>query len=269
MFLWATTPVLISLLTFLTFSLLGNPLTAARVFTAVALFSMLTGPLNAFPWVINGLVEAAVSLRRIEAFLVLPEFQPSEFYSCRAEEPGLGLQDAAFSPSPGAQPLVAGLSLQVEPGELMGVTGPVGAGKSSLLAGWLGELELGEGRASLAWAGPVGLVTQQPWLQAATVRDNILFGRPYQVYSVICSVLPCECPALLVRPGDGGLRAAAGPGSSAPGRPHSRYRSCTSPSSVLHITAVGEGGAALSGGQRARVALARAVYQDCNTYLIG
>ena len=49
-YLWATTPVLISVLTFATYVLLGNKLTAAKVFTSVALFSMLTGPLNAFPW---------------------------------------------------------------------------------------------------------------------------------------------------------------------------------------------------------------------------
>ena len=49
-YLWATTPVLISVLTFATYVLLGNDLTAAKVFTSVALFSMLTGPLNAFPW---------------------------------------------------------------------------------------------------------------------------------------------------------------------------------------------------------------------------
>ena len=49
-YLWATTPVLISVLTFATYVLLGNTLTAAKVFTSVALFAMLTGPLNAFPW---------------------------------------------------------------------------------------------------------------------------------------------------------------------------------------------------------------------------
>merc|ERR1719471_2107079 len=61
-YLWATTPVLISVLTFVTYVLLGNTLTAAKVFTSVALFAMLTGPLNAFPWVLNGLVESFVSI---------------------------------------------------------------------------------------------------------------------------------------------------------------------------------------------------------------
>jgi len=58
-FFWATTPVLISIITFTTYSLMGNQLTAATVFTSVALFNMLIGPLNAFPWVLNGLVEVS------------------------------------------------------------------------------------------------------------------------------------------------------------------------------------------------------------------
>ena len=62
-YLWATTPVLISVLTFVSYALSGNELTAPKVFTSVALFAMLTGPLNAFPWVLNGLVEAMVSVR--------------------------------------------------------------------------------------------------------------------------------------------------------------------------------------------------------------
>ena len=68
-YLWATTPVLISVLTFVTYVLLGNTLTAAKVFTSVALFAMLTGPLNAFPWVLNGLVESLVSIRWLQTIL--------------------------------------------------------------------------------------------------------------------------------------------------------------------------------------------------------
>ena len=62
-YLWATTPVLISVLTFVSYALSGHELTAPKVFTSVALFAMLTGPLNAFPWFLNGLVEAMVSIR--------------------------------------------------------------------------------------------------------------------------------------------------------------------------------------------------------------
>lgn len=68
-YFWATTPVLISILTFGTYVLMGNKLTAATVFTSMALMNMLISPLNAFPWVLNGLTEAWVSLRRIQRFL--------------------------------------------------------------------------------------------------------------------------------------------------------------------------------------------------------
>lgn len=68
-YFWATTPVLISILTFGTYVIMGKNLTAATVFTSMALMNMLISPLNAFPWVLNGLTEAWVSLRRIQRFL--------------------------------------------------------------------------------------------------------------------------------------------------------------------------------------------------------
>ena len=107
-YLWATTPVLISVLTFVIYVLLGNTLTAARVFTSVALFSMHTGPLNAFPWVLNGLVEAMVSLRRLEKFFGLPEFNPELYFSkmydidgvSPAEDNDIVLHDCSFTHRP-------------------------------------------------------------------------------------------------------------------------------------------------------------------------
>jgi ATP-binding cassette subfamily C (CFTR/MRP) protein 10 len=68
-YFWATTPVLISILTFSTYVLMGNKLTAATVFTGIALLNMLISPLNAFPWVLNGLTEAWVSIKRIQRLL--------------------------------------------------------------------------------------------------------------------------------------------------------------------------------------------------------
>lgn len=77
MFFWAATPLLMSLLTFGLFVLLGHQLTAATVFTSLALFNTLIAPLNSFPWVLNGVVEAGVSLGRLRryAFLLQPPVQ--------------------------------------------------------------------------------------------------------------------------------------------------------------------------------------------------
>lgn len=68
-YFWATTPVIISILTFATYVLIGNKLTAATVFTSMALLNMLISPLNAFPWVLNGMTEAWVSIRRIQRLI--------------------------------------------------------------------------------------------------------------------------------------------------------------------------------------------------------
>lgn len=65
-YFWATTPVLMCLLTFSVYILMDQPLNAATTFATVALLNMLIGPLNAFPWVLNGLVEAWISLKRVQ-----------------------------------------------------------------------------------------------------------------------------------------------------------------------------------------------------------
>lgn len=71
-YLWATTQPLFAVLTFGLMAWRGGELRPGAVFTSLALFNMLIAPLNALPWVVNGAVEAAVSLRRLEAFLLLP-----------------------------------------------------------------------------------------------------------------------------------------------------------------------------------------------------
>lgn len=68
-YFWATTPILMSLLTFGTVTLLGSPLIASTTFASVALLNMLIGPLNAFPWIVNGLVEAWISLKRVQTLI--------------------------------------------------------------------------------------------------------------------------------------------------------------------------------------------------------
>ena len=249
-FLWATTPVLISVLTFVMYVMLGNNLTAAKVFTAVALFAMLTGPLNAFPWVLNGLIEAMVSIKRLEQFLSLPEFNPELYFTKKYEMPedepdtdnDVQMRDCVFTHKAEVEEGVFHLDLRnlsVVAGSLVVVVGEVGSGKTSLLEAVLGELERREGSVCVVRpAGGLGLVKQEPWLQQGSIRDNILFGKPYQHSWYSRVVEACALTADLQQ----------------------LARRDQSP--------VGEDGASLSGGQRARVALARAVYQDKDLYLI-
>ena len=85
-YFWAATSLLFSLFTFGLFVLLGHKLTAEVVFTSLALFNVLISPLNSFPWVLNGLVEAVVSVRRLQGFLSSWETKSDWAYQLEAQQ---------------------------------------------------------------------------------------------------------------------------------------------------------------------------------------
>ncbi|XP_068230080.1 ATP-binding cassette sub-family C member 10 isoform X2 [Palaemon carinicauda] len=282
-YFWAATPVLIPIFTFSTYIALGNPLDPARVFTAVALFNMLIMPLNAFPWVINGLVEAWVSLKRIERLMKLPEQDLMNYYtvvpemshkeselqilitngnfswtemSSHRKERHIHFRDQDASPS-GSQmsliesqngftfeeevmlPILRHIDMQMSKGQIVAVVGRVGSGKTSLLNAILAEMNKSHGVVAVASLHTgFGLATQEPWIQNATIKDNILFGSSLDIsrYRTVISACALEDD----------LR----------GFPRKDETVC------------GENGALLSGGQRARVALARAVYQNKSIYIL-
>ena len=162
----------------------------------------MTGPLNAFPWVLNGLVEAMVSIRRLEKFFGLPEFNSelyfTKMYDIKGVKPSddndIVLKDCEFTyqstlensvasngTQQGQQFILNNISFSVKSGELVGVIGPVGSGKSTLLEALLGEIQKTDGQISVNRpCRGVGYVKQEPWLQQGTVRDNIMWGKAYQ-----------------------------------------------------------------------------------------
>ncbi|KAM9792208.1 ATP-binding cassette sub-family C member 10 [Neosynchiropus ocellatus] len=255
---WAALPVVISILTFVTFVLLGHELTAPKVFTTLALVGMLIVPLNAFPWVLNGILEAKVSLERIQRFFHLHNQDLQAYYALVSPEDALTavlLSQGTFSwlgshdvdgDEVGKQEEAAkgslrlnGLSLLVTKGSLVVVVGKVGCGKSSLLAALSGELSRLSGVVYVAdQDSGFGLASQEPWIQHASVRDNILFGKALDptFYQAVIDACALADDLSVLPNGD--------------------------------RTEVGENGVTLSGGQKARVALARAVYMDKDIYLL-
>lgn len=160
-FLWACTPVLVPFATFTTARLCGQRVSPAKTIVCLALLNTLIFPMNALPWVVNGFMEAVVSLRRMAK--VLNGEDNSSLSLClgfcqdeadfREEDgyilPGIAYcyRNITFPEVTNHDVLVSkerlfGLAspLRVKTGHLYGIVGLTGCGKSSLLLGWLGEL---------------------------------------------------------------------------------------------------------------------------------
>ncbi|CAG4948573.1 unnamed protein product [Colias eurytheme] len=279
--LWATTPVLVAALTLGTHALRGQPLDAPTVFTTVALINMLIAPLNAFPWVLNGLTEAWVSIKRIQKLLDLNDMDPELYYgrlnkNCD-EDKVIIFKNATFKWTKASKRrklqtkpkknkgkskkklskriaqrrdsvsstdliteemfMLKDISLEIGQEEFVGIAGPVASGKTSLLLAIMGDMVKCNGEIQVPDnLNSFGYASQQPWMVRGTIRDNILFGKPYDETKFRAVVDACALTEDLNQLG------------------WNAY--------------VGEGGCTLSGGQRARIALARAVYQDKRVYLL-
>ncbi|XP_045018396.1 ATP-binding cassette sub-family C member 4-like isoform X1 [Bubalus bubalis] len=224
--------------TFITNELLDNLITASQVFVVVTLFEALRFSSTLyFPMAIEKVSEAVVSIQRIKKFLLLDEMS-----QCYPQLPSDGrtIVDVqaftAFWEKASETPTLQGLSFTVRPGELLAVVGPVGAGKSSLLSAVLGELPPSQGKVNVH--GRIAYVSQQPWLFPGTVKSNILFGKKYEKeqYEKVIKACALKEDLQLLEKGD--------------------------------LTEIGDRGTPLSEGQKARVSLARAMYQDADIYLL-
>ncbi|KAL1411123.1 hypothetical protein Q8F55_002073 [Vanrija albida] len=261
--IWAITPVIVTVVSFLHFTLVrGETLTPSIAFTSIAVFNELRFALNALPETFIAALQGFVSCRRIEKYMSLAEVNDVEPFdggdivlvnatlTWPKDDSSSGSGKKSTAPTPRPDFSLADLSLRFPEGKLSLICGRLGSGKSLLLSGLLGEADLVAGQMSVPrsepdamslfdnkvqddeWIVPslVAYVPQQAWLQNASIKDNIIFSSPWNAarYDAVIAACSLATDLEILEDGD--------------------------------ETEIGEKGLNLSGGQKARVSLARAVY---------
>ncbi|XP_061548514.1 ATP-binding cassette sub-family C member 4-like isoform X2 [Phycodurus eques] len=231
---------LIMFITVCVYVLMGNQLSSSAIFMALSLYSAVRLTITLFfPSGIEKASECLISIRRIKNFLLLEEVAPQHLGLPVAEKKDcmLKIQDlTCYWDKMQEAPTLQNVSLTVRPDQLLAVIGPVASGKSSLLSAILGELSPESGVVKVR--GHLTYASQQPWILPGTIRSNILFGKELNrlKYDRVLRACALKRDMELLPGGD--------------------------------LVSVGDRGANLSGGQKARVSLARAVYQDADIYLL-
>ncbi|XP_076254933.1 putative multidrug resistance-associated protein lethal(2)03659 isoform X1 [Rhynchophorus ferrugineus] len=235
----------------------GNVLDAQYVYVVSSFYAILRGAVTMFfPQGVTQFAEANISVQRLKKFLLYDEvnFDSSATFfnalqsqeqlkstsngTVKSEKPcGIHLNDAAVKWLDSSEDnSMEHLNVNIESAQLAAVIGPVGSGKTTLLHAILGELQPVSG--SVEVTGKVSYASQEPWLFVGSVRQNITFGQAFNAkrYYDVVRVCALERDFRLFPYGD--------------------------------RTIVGERGVSLSGGQRARINLARAVYKQADIYLL-
>ncbi|KAK0727269.1 ATP-binding cassette transporter protein YOR1-like protein [Lasiosphaeria miniovina] len=277
-------PILASMLSFITFSLTHHDLAPAEVFSSLALFNGLRMPLNLLPMVIGQVTDAWSSLMRIQEFLLTEE--RSDEATFKPDTPSaVEMHNASFTwertPTQEAEATVGGASkakqsksstgasknakqssspadsgaedastlveerepfklhdinFEIGRNELVAVIGTVGSGKTSLLSALAGDMRRTNGEVVLGASR--AFCPQYAWIQNATLRDNILFGKEMDTewYSEVIRACALQ-PDLDMLPNH-------------------------------DLTEIGERGITISGGQKQRLNIARAIYFDADIVLM-
>ena len=267
-------PIVSSFVSLFPFLMDGNHLTPQNVFTTLALLGVLQKPVTIlFAYELRALFQATTTLERTESFVLennsdetssfseanislhskfhSANINPNDYnvklgnplqchreksplanHVCNQGKPFLCLRNVQFRPCDN----FGDLNLCISNSRLIGITGPVGCGKTSLFHTIIGEIPSAFGQ--ITHQGRIAYVCQTPWVFSGTVRENILFGKEYkyEAFQRVLDVCSLKEDLASLPSGD--------------------------------MTHVGERGVSLSGGQRARVKLARAVYSDADIYLL-
>ncbi|KAJ2045828.1 hypothetical protein H4S04_005414 [Coemansia sp. S16] len=251
-------PFLVSFTTFLIYSLFDNeshgPLTARLVFVSLSLFGLLRSPLVTFPTAISVIANAKISMNRIHKLLTSDELDLESVTrlervrqsnhrspvqgSSGSNNNGFAVQvtDGSFCWLSKEVAILDNINFSALSSEHLAIVGRVGSGKSSLLSALLGDMRKEKGNVVLC--GQVAYVPQQPWIMNATLRSNVLFGLKYDetFYNRVIDACALRPDLEMLTAGD--------------------------------LTEIGEKGINLSGGQKARVSLARAVYARADIYIL-
>ena len=253
---WIAGPTFFAAIALSVVSLRQGGLSPAVAFTALAIFQRLESTLNLVPELLTDFVNALVSVGRIEAFLNSPD---------RTDET-TDADDIVFDDAS-----IAWSSDQVKPGAFMLhnldftfprhrlslIVGATGSGKSLLLQAIVGESEILNGRVQrpkvgLALSAPdealsgeswivckhTAFVAQSPWIENGPLRENVLFGLPFSQsrYAAVLDACALSQDIASMERGD--------------------------------LTEIGFNGVNLSGGQRARLTMARALYSRAEIVVI-
>ncbi|KAI0761279.1 multidrug resistance-associated ABC transporter [Trametes elegans] len=263
--IWNGSPILVTLVSFWHYTVIRKQVLSPSVAFTSVMFNEMKFALNALPETLINMLQSAVSLRRIEKYLHAAEVSPVPPLDDQQQR--ITLQSATItwpqdrsrgmSTAPSAAPtprhkfILVDLTLDFPVGELSLICGKLGSGKSLLLLALLGEADLLSGQmicprsppdtiASFAgvvvpqdkWIVPgvCAYVPQSAWLRNASIKDNILFDLPYveERYRKVLEACALLSDLEILEDGD--------------------------------ESEIGERGVNLSGGQKARVSLARAVY---------
>lgn len=248
--LWNATPILVTLTTFAAYVILGGNLTASKTFTSLSLLNLLRFPLAILPNILNAASEAMVSLRRVSTFLETKELdlkllQNIQKNTNKPENSVVFVKEGFFYWDDNLKKsALKNINLDIKEGTLNVVTGEVGSGKTALLNMLCGELQFSFNNPitmqpqELSISGSISLATQEPWIQNLSLRDNILFGLPFekQWYKKVINACGLTSDLEQLPEGDS--------------------------------TEIGERGINVSGGQKARISLARAVYSRSDILLL-
>ncbi|XP_069672860.1 ATP-binding cassette sub-family C member 4-like [Periplaneta americana] len=229
--------------TMISIVLFGRKLSADKIFVYQSYFTVLAFSMSMqFVRGVAEIAETLVSIKRLEEFLTLEEFQETTSKENNVIEKidnsqGLSLTGVTAKWNASTKDnTLKDIDLHAKRGMLIAIIGQVGSGKSSLLQAILGELPIANG--TISKFGKISYACQEPWVFASTIRQNIVFGRPFDRsrYNKVVRVCALERDFKQFPYGD--------------------------------LSLVGERGSSLSGGQKARINLARAVYNEADIYLL-
>ena len=252
-------PVLTILIVVSSLVLTGQKLTPQKVFTTIALFGVLNGTATTLFIKTNVFLSYSISsMEKISRFLLegdldasmndkspvvvsrlpLPQsLMTSEEIGQQKKIPRISMHDVSTRLVKNEHSFqLRKISFKASGNQFIGITGPVGCGKSCILHSIINDVGIDQG--SIKTEGKIIIVPQVPWVFSGTIRDNILFGQPLETkkYETILDACALKMDLTMFPKGD--------------------------------LTQIGERGISLSGGQQARVSLARAVYADADIYLL-